>query len=191
MQGGGLDPAEIRAGGGQVVDALAGGREDRSAQRNSDEESHPAIIGRLRALVQRVDSASVALPGGEERSIERGLLILLGVSHSDTPDLAVKLAEKTARLRIFSNAEGKFDRSLLDEKGEALVVSQFTLYADASGGRRPDFIAAARPELAQPLYERFAQALRELGVPVKTGEFGAHMKVSGCNDGPVTLLLEL
>lgn len=145
----------------------------------------------MRALVQRVDSACVALPGGEERSIGRGLLILLGVGHEDTAERADALAEKAARLRIFSNAEGKFDRSLLDEKGEALVISQFTLYGDAGAGRRPDFTAAARPERARPLYERFTEHLRLLGVPVRTGEFGAHMRVSSRNDGPVTLLLEL
>lgn len=101
-----------------------------------------------------------------------------------------KLVEKTANLRIFSNDAGKFDRSLLDVKGQALVVSQFTLYGDTKAGRRPDFGPAAPPDLAKPLYEKYVAGLRALGVPVATGEFGAHMDVELVNDGPVTLLLE-
>lgn len=144
----------------------------------------------MRALIQRVERAAVRLPEGEIRSIGRGFLVYLGVGQGDAEAQAHKLAEKTAHLRVFSNAEGKFDRSLLDEKGEALVISQFTLYGEAKGGRRPDFTAAAGPALAQPLYERYAELLRGLGVPVRTGEFGAKMAVESLNDGPVTLWLD-
>jgi D-tyrosyl-tRNA(Tyr) deacylase len=114
---------------------------------------------------------------------------LLGVAEGDDEAEAVRLAEKTARLRIFENEEGKFDRSLLDTGGEALVVSQFTLLADTAKGNRPSFSGAARPELAEPLYERFVQALRELGVQVETGAFGARMTVELVNDGPVTIVI--
>lgn len=134
-----------------------------------------------------MDSAAAAPPGS---AIGRGLLILLGVGRDDTEAAGEKLADKIANLRVFSNAEGKFDLSLLDVKGEALVVSQFTLYGSAQGGRRPDFTAAARPEPAKALYEAFCASLRKRGLTVKTGEFGAAMKVSLVNDGPVTLLLD-
>jgi D-tyrosyl-tRNA(Tyr) deacylase len=144
----------------------------------------------MRALLQRVSKASVDWPGGERRSIGKGLLIYLGVGHNDTPESGKKLADKAAGLRIFANAQGKFDRSILDEKGEALVISQFTLYANAKGGRRPDFTAAAAPAPAKALYERFVQDLAGLGVAVKTGEFAAHMSVESVNDGPVTIWLE-
>lgn len=144
----------------------------------------------MRALLQRVDSASVVWEGVEPRSIGRGLLILLGVCPADTPQAAAKLADKLARLRVFPNEEGKFDKSVLDIQGEALVVPQFTLYGEAKGGRRPDFMAAARPEQARPLCDAFSAALAALGVPVKTGGFGEAMKVSLVNDGPVTLLLD-
>lgn len=135
-------------------------------------------------------SASVLLPSGERRAIGPGLLIYLGVGKGDTDDAARKLAEKIPVLRIFKNEEGRFDRSLLDVKGSALVISQFTLYGETKGGRRPDFTGAAAPELARPLYERFAALLAEQGLPVTTGEFGAEMKVESVNDGPVTLLLD-
>jgi len=144
----------------------------------------------MRALLQRVSKASVSWPDSQARSIGKGLLVYLGVGHGDTPEKSKKLAEKTAGLRIFSNAEGKFDRSLLDEKGEALIVSQFTLYANAKGGRRPDFTAAAAPAQAKALYERFVSELAGLGVPIKTGEFAAHMAVESINDGPVTIWLD-
>lgn len=139
----------------------------------------------MRAVVQRVSRASVE-PGG---SIGPGLCVLLGVADGDTYDNAVRLAEKIAKLRIFQNEEGKFDRSLLDTGGAALVVSQFTLIADTAKGNRPSFSGAARPEVAEPVYERFARALRELGVEVATGVFGAHMQVELVNDGPVTIVL--
>jgi D-tyrosyl-tRNA(Tyr) deacylase len=139
----------------------------------------------MRAVIQRVSRASSA-PGG---AIGSGLCVLLGIAEGDDETGAVRLAEKVARLRIFENAEGKFDRSLLDTGGEVLVVSQFTLLADTAKGNRPSFSGAARPELAEPLYERFAQALRDLGVPVETGVFGARMTVELVNDGPVTIVV--
>lgn len=140
----------------------------------------------MRAVVQRVSRAS-STPGG---AIGPGLCVLLGVAEGDEPATAVRLAEKIARLRIFENDEGKFDRSLLDSGGAALVVSQFTLIADTAKGNRPSFSGAARPEQAIPLYERFADALRGLGVHVETGVFGARMAVEMVNDGPVTIVLE-
>jgi D-aminoacyl-tRNA deacylase len=140
----------------------------------------------VRAVVQRVSRAS-STPGG---SIGAGLCILLGVAEGDDEDAAVRLADKVARLRIFENAEGKFDRSLLDTGGQALVVSQFTLLADTAKGNRPSFSGAAPPEEAQRLYERFAQELRALGVHVETGVFAARMAVELVNDGPATILLD-
>jgi D-tyrosyl-tRNA(Tyr) deacylase len=127
------------------------------------------------------------VPGG---SIGPGLCILLGVADRDTDREAVRLAEKAARLRIFENDEGRLDRSLLDSGGAALVVSQFTLFADSTQGNRPSFSAAARPEVAEPLYEMFCETLRGLGVTVETGTFGARMAVELANDGPVTIILE-
>jgi len=140
----------------------------------------------VRAVVQRVSRAS-STPGG---AIGPGLCVLLGIAEGDEEATAVRLAEKIARLRIFENAEGKFDRSLLDSGRAALVVSQFTLIADTAKGNRPSFSGAARPEQAIPLYERFADALRALGVHVETGVFGARMAVEIVNDGPVTIVLE-
>jgi D-tyrosyl-tRNA(Tyr) deacylase len=140
----------------------------------------------VRAVVQRVARASVT-PGG---AIGAGLCILLGVATDDTETDAVRLAEQAAKLRIFENEAGKLDRSLLDTGGAALVVSQFTLLADTARGNRPSFSAAARPELAEPLCERFVAALRDLGVPVETGVFGARMEVELVNDGPVTIVLD-
>src|SRR5665213_1934729 len=139
----------------------------------------------MRAVIQRVSRASSA-PGG---SIGPGLCVLVGVAEDDDGGAAVRLADKVARLRIFENDDGKFDRSLLDTGGEALVVSQFTLLADTAKGNRPSFSGAARPEVAEPVYERFVQALRELGIHVETGAFGARMSVELVNDGPVTIVL--
>jgi D-aminoacyl-tRNA deacylase len=140
----------------------------------------------VKAVVQRVARAAVE-PGG---AIDAGLCVLLGVADGDVAETADRLAAKVARLRIFEDADGKFDRSLLDTGGGVLVVSQFTLLADTAKGNRPSFSRAARPELAEPLYRRFADALRELGVHVETGVFGARMRVELVNDGPVTIVLE-
>jgi D-tyrosyl-tRNA(Tyr) deacylase len=123
-------------------------------------------------------------------SIGAGVLVLLGIAEGDDEPAADRLAGKIARLRIFQNGEGKFDRSLLDTGGAALVVSQFTLIADTAKGNRPSFTRAARPETAEPLYERFCDALRALGVTVESGVFGAQMAVELVNDGPVTIVLD-
>jgi D-aminoacyl-tRNA deacylase len=141
----------------------------------------------LRAVVQRVARAE-SRPGG---AIDGGLLVLLGVAEGDDEAVADALAAKVAKLRIFENEEGKFDRALSDAGGAALVVSQFTLIADTAKGNRPSFTRAAPPDRAEELYERFCAALRELGVSVQTGVFGAKMQVSLVNDGPVTIVLEL
>lgn len=144
----------------------------------------------MRAVIQRVSRASVSVDGRVAGEIGAGLLILLGVSRTDNPESASYLAEKTANLRIFSDEAGKMNRSLLDAGGSALVVSQFTLYADTRGGRRPSYIQAAPPEEANRLYEEFVRSVRAFGVEVKTGVFQAHMQVELVNDGPVTILLD-
>jgi len=144
----------------------------------------------MRAVVQRVSRAKVIVGGEVAGEIAAGLVILLGVGREDTAAVAVALAEKTANLRIFEDQKEKMNLSLLDVKGSALVVSQFTLYGDARGGRRPSFIAAAPPELAKALYDEFCDALRKLGVRVGTGIFQAMMSVELVNEGPVTILLD-
>jgi D-aminoacyl-tRNA deacylase len=144
----------------------------------------------MRAVVQRVSRARVSTGGETSGEIGAGLMILLGVGREDTAAVATALAEKAANLRIFEDENGKMNLSLLDMKGAALVVSQFTLYGDARGGRRPSFIAAATPELAKALYEEFCSALRNLGVQVATGIFQAMMSVELVNEGPVTILLD-
>ncbi len=144
----------------------------------------------MRAVVQRVARASVSVGGCCIGAIERGVVVLIGATHSDTPAQADWLAAKIASLRIFEDAEGKMNAGLLDVGGAALVISQFTLYADARKGRRPGFTDAALPEVAEPLVAHFVQALRGQGVHVETGIFGAHMRVEIHNDGPVTILLE-
>jgi D-tyrosyl-tRNA(Tyr) deacylase len=144
----------------------------------------------MRALLQRVSKASVTVDGQTISSIGRGLLILLGVGHNDGEEQAKFLAEKTANLRIFEDEQGKTNLSVLDVKGEAIVVSQFTLYADTRKGRRPSFLDAALPDVAEPLVDHFAELLRGHGVPTQTGKFGAHMEVEIHNDGPVTIWLE-
>jgi len=145
----------------------------------------------VRAVVQRVSRASVAVDGEETRGIGRGFLILVGVTAGDDEPEARWLAEKCANLRVFPDDDGKMNRSLLDCGGGALVVSQFTLYGDVRRGRRPSFVGAADPSVAEPLYLRMAELLRETGVtPVATGTFGAHMRVELVNDGPVTLILD-
>jgi D-tyrosyl-tRNA(Tyr) deacylase len=144
----------------------------------------------MRAVVQRVSRASVSVEGEVVGAIGRGVAVLVGVTHGDTEEQAEWLARKIAGLRIFEDDVGKLNAGLLDVDGAALVISQFTLYADAHKGRRPGFSDAAPPEVAEPLVEHFAQALRGHGVAVETGVFGAHMLVEIHNDGPVTILLE-
>ena len=144
----------------------------------------------MRAAVQRVSRARVTVGSSVTGEIAMGLLILLGVGRDDTPAVAASMAEKISNLRIFEDEAGKMNRSLLEVKGSVLVVSQFTLYGDARGQRRPSFIAAAPPEQAKSLYEEFAEALRTLGVSVATGVFGAMMSVELVNEGPVTILLD-
>jgi D-aminoacyl-tRNA deacylase len=145
----------------------------------------------MRAVVQRVSRASVTVDGEVVGACGRGLLVLVGAGHEDTSEAAVRLAAKIARMRIFPNDEGRFDRSLLDIGGEALVVSQFTLLADTSRGNRPGFTDAASPEQAEPLVEWFRQELETLGVRTASGRFGARMEVELVNDGPVTIVLDL
>jgi D-aminoacyl-tRNA deacylase len=145
----------------------------------------------VRAVVQRVSRAGVRVGDEVVGEIGAGLLVLLGVARGDEPADADRLAAKIARLRIFADDGGRFNRSLLDVRGAALVVSQFTLLADTARGNRPGFSDAAPPEEARPLVDAFAEVLRDLGVPVATGRFGASMAVELVNDGPVTVMLEL
>ena len=144
----------------------------------------------MRVVVQRVTQASVTVDGVIVGEIAHGLLLLVGVAPADNAGTARRVAEKIAGMRIFADSAGRFDRSLLDTNGAALVVSQFTLLADVRKGRRPSFTAAAPPEIAAPLVEAFGAALRALGVPVATGVFGAKMSVSLVNDGPVTIIVD-
>lgn len=144
----------------------------------------------MRAVVQRVSRAHVTVEGEVVGQIGRGLLVLLGVTHTDTAEQARWLADKIVGLRIFADDQGKMNRAVADVGGGVLVVSQFTLYGDCQKGRRPSFIEAAPPEIAIPLYDEFVNALKALGVPVATGQFGAMMDVELVNDGPVTLLVE-
>jgi D-tyrosyl-tRNA(Tyr) deacylase len=145
----------------------------------------------VRAIVQRVSEASVTVAGETVGAIGIGLVVLLGVARGDDGDAVARLAGKVARLRVFENEDGRFDRSLLDVCGEALVVSQFTLIADTAKGNRPSFSHAAPPEEAELLVERFCEALRAEGVPVQSGVFGARMRVALVNDGPVTIVLDV
>ena len=144
----------------------------------------------MRALVQRVTGASVSINGEVVGAIDTGLCVLVGVTHDDDSATAVKLAGKVAHLRVFDDVDSVMNCSLLDVGGAALVVSQFTLYGDTARGRRPSWVAAARPEDAEPLVEEFVRALARAGVLVETGRFGADMQVALVNDGPVTLLLD-
>ncbi len=144
----------------------------------------------MRALLQRVSKASVTVDEQTISAIGNGLLILLGVGHGDGEEQAKFLAEKIANLRVFEDEQGKTNLSILDVKGEAIVVSQFTLYADTRKGRRPSFIDAALPEIAEPLVNRFVELLRGYNIPTQTGKFGAHMEVEIHNNGPVTIWLE-
>jgi D-tyrosyl-tRNA(Tyr) deacylase len=147
----------------------------------------------VRAVVQRVAQAAVSVDGDVRASCGRGLLVLLGVADGDREEQAQRLARKVARLRVFEDGAGRLDLSLLDVGGEALVVSQFTLIADSrrQKGTRPSFSEAARPEVAEPLIDHFCDALRDLGVRVQTGVFGARMEVLLVNDGPVTIILDV
>jgi D-tyrosyl-tRNA(Tyr) deacylase len=160
-------------------------RRGRAGTRNPPEERNF-----MRAVVQRVTRARVTVEARVVGEIQAGAMVLLAVSRSDTPEAARQLAEKIANLRIFADDAGKMNRSLLEMGGAALVVSQFTLYADTRGGRRPSYLQAAPPEEANMLYETFVGALRLLGVRVETGVFQAHMLVELVNDGPVTILLD-
>jgi D-aminoacyl-tRNA deacylase len=144
----------------------------------------------LRAVVQRVTRARVTVDSRVAGEIQTGLLILLGVGREDTAESALYLADKIANLRIFPDDAGKMNRSLVESSGSALVISQFTLYGDTRGGRRPSYIQAASPEIAGGLYEEFIRYLRSFGIAVETGIFQAHMEVELVNDGPVTILLD-
>jgi len=144
----------------------------------------------MRAVVQRVSHARVIVDGSVTGEIANGLVVLLGVGRDDTSAVATGMAEKISNLRIFEDDHRKMNRSLLDVKGSALVVSQFTLYGDARGQRRPSFVAAAPLDQAKKLYEEFSEALRTLGIDVATGIFGAMMSVELVNEGPVTILLD-
>jgi D-tyrosyl-tRNA(Tyr) deacylase len=144
----------------------------------------------MRLVIQRVSSAGVVVAGETVGAIGRGLLVLVGVREGDDEAIARRLAVKTAELRIFPDEAGRFNRSVIDVGGEALVVSQFTLYGDTRRGRRPSFNDAARPEVAEPLIAAFVQAMSALGVAVAQGRFGAHMDVSLVNDGPVTIVID-
>lgn len=144
----------------------------------------------MRALLQRVSRASVTVENKVISQIGKGLVVFLGIGHGDGEEQVIFLAEKVANLRIFEDEQGKTNLSVLDVHGEAIVVSQFTLYADSRKGRRPSFTDAALPAVAEPLVNRFAELLRGHGVPTQTGQFGAHMLVEIHNDGPVTIWLE-
>ena len=144
----------------------------------------------MRAVMTRVKHASVAIDGEVRGKIGRGFLVLLGVTHEDTPAECAKLADKICGLRVFEDENGKMNLGLDAVGGELLVVSQFTLYGNCKHGRRPEFLSAARPETAVPLYERFLALCREKGLRVECGEFGAYMQVDSLNDGPVTLILD-
>ncbi len=144
----------------------------------------------MRAVIQRVRKTSLKVEGRLISEIPFGLAVYLGVSAEDTPANAAAMAKKIAALRIFEDEQGKMNRSVTDVGGEILLISQFTLYGDCRHGNRPSFTGAARPELAQPLYEQTAQLLREYGMPVRTGVFGADMKIEQYNDGPVTIIYE-
>ena len=144
----------------------------------------------MRAVLTRVKHASVSVDGKVSGQIGEGFLVLLGVTHEDTEAQAEKLADKLTGLRIFEDENEKMNRSLTDVGGELLIVSQFTLYANCKKGRRPHFLAAARPEVAIPLYEKFVQLCRDKGFHTETGEFGAYMQVDSLNDGPLTIILD-
>lgn len=144
----------------------------------------------MRSVIQRVTSCFVTIDGSVTSKIDQGLLVLLGIQHSDTEKEVNWMADKISNLRIFNDDQGKMNKSLLETAGEVLIVSQFTLYGDCRKGRRPGYSNAAPPELAKPLYELFITKMKELNITTKTGRFGADMQVTLVNDGPVTLLLD-
>ena len=144
----------------------------------------------MRAVIQRVSRSQVKVDGAITGEIKSGLLVLLGITHDDTKEKAIWLADKCANLRIFPDEEGKMNLNVVEVGGGILVVSQFTLYGDCSKGKRPGFSAAARPEIAEPLYQEFSKRLRLLGINTQNGIFGADMEVELLNDGPVTLIAE-
>ena len=144
----------------------------------------------MRAVLQRVKRASVTVDGTVIGKIEKGILMLIGVTDTDTAEDVAYLAEKTVHARIFEDAEGKMNLSVEDVGGSVLAVSQFTLYGDARKGRRPSFVRAAKGEISEPLYEQVCESIRQMGIPVEKGRFGADMQVELVNDGPVTILLE-
>ena len=144
----------------------------------------------MKIVVQRVSQAKVEVEGKSVSAIDLGVVVLIGITHGDTANQAVWLANKLINLRIFADGQGKINQSLLECNGQALIISQFTLYADCSCGRRPSFTEAAQPDLAKQLYEKFIEEVRKGGIDTQSGIFGADMKVSLTNDGPVTLILE-
>lgn len=144
----------------------------------------------MKLVVQRVKNAKVEVEGETVGSIEKGFLVLLGVTHTDTKETADYLVKKLCNLRVFEDENGKMNLSIRDVKGKLLIVSQFTLYADCTGGNRPSFVNAAKPDMANELYEYFCEKCKENGIEVQKGIFGADMKVSLLNDGPVTIILE-
>ena len=144
----------------------------------------------MKAVIQRVRNTTLSVGGKIISEISSGLAVYLGVTHGDTPAQAAAMAKKIVQLRIFEDDAGKMNRSVREAGGEVLLISQFTLYGDCSRGNRPSFIAAARPEQAEPLYEEVARAIAAQGVAVRTGVFGADMKIEQCNDGPVTIVYE-
>ncbi|MBI2594867.1 MAG: D-tyrosyl-tRNA(Tyr) deacylase [Candidatus Colwellbacteria bacterium] len=144
----------------------------------------------MKLIIQRVSQAKVAVDNQTISSIGKGLFVLVGVKEGDISDQAKVLAEKLAKLRVMADGAGKMNLTVSDVNGEMLAVSQFTLYADTSGGNRPSFIQAARPEVAQPIYEKLVEELKNLGVKVQTGKFGEYMEISATLDGPVTIIME-
>ena len=144
----------------------------------------------MRVVIQRVSQASVSINDAIEGKINTGFMILLGIGHEDTNEDIEWLTQKITNLRVFSDEEGKMNLSILDIKGEILLISQFTLFASTKKGNRPSFIQSAKPEIAIPLYEKFIESIKDFGIKVSTGIFGADMKVSLTNDGPVTILID-
>jgi D-tyrosyl-tRNA(Tyr) deacylase len=144
----------------------------------------------MRVVIQRVSEASVTINNAIEGKINTGFMILLGIGHEDTNEDIEWLTQKITNLRVFSDEEGKMNLSILDIKGEILLISQFTLFASTKKGNRPSFIQSAKPEIAIPLYEKFIESLKDFGISVSTGIFGADMKVSLTNDGPVTIIID-